>query len=50
MLNSKISVVSIYIDNFLLVSKRMSDLDSLKRSLSIEYNIKDFSIVNTIIG
>lgn len=47
---NKISIVSIYIDNFLLTSNIIATLKALKVSFSKEYNIKDLDKVKTIIG
>ena len=46
---AKISIVSMYIDNFLLVSNIMATLKALKVSLAKEYDTKDLRKVKTII-
>ncbi len=46
----EISIVSIYIDDFLLASNIMAILNSLKKSLLKEYDTKDLGEVKTIIG
>ena len=48
-MNSELSVVSVYVDNFLLTLRTISNLNSLKRLLSNEYDIKDFGKRKTII-
>lgn len=48
--NSEISIVSVYIDNFLLVSTTIGALNELKESLSRKYDVKDLGEVKTIIG
>lgn len=45
----EISVVSMYIDNFLLVSNTIDTLQMLKDMLGKEYKIKDLGKVKTII-
>lgn len=42
--------MSVYIDNFLLALNTIVTLDTLKKSLAIEYNMKDLDEVKTIIG
>ncbi len=44
------SIVSVYVDDFLLVSNTMAILETLKKSLSKEYDTKDLRGVKTIIG
>lgn len=41
----KISVVSVYVDNFLLISNTMVIFDILKKLLTTKYNIKDLNKV-----
>ena len=48
--NSKISIVSIYVDNFLLASSTISALKNLKKNLAREYDMIDLGKVKTIIG
>lgn len=45
-----ITMVSIYIDNFLLVSKYKLSMDWMKSKLRNEYNVKEMQEVKTIIG
>lgn len=42
------SIISVYIDNFFLISNIISYLDTLKKPLANEYNIKDLSKVKTL--
>lgn len=42
--------MSIYINDFLLVSNTMVTLDALKKLMATKYNIKNLSEVKTIIG
>lgn len=44
------SIVSVYVDDFLLASNTMAILEALKKSLSKEYDTKDLGEVETIIG
>ena len=44
------SIISVYVDNFLLVSNTMAILKVLKKSLSKEYDTKDLGEVKIIIG
>ena len=44
------SIVSVYVDNFLLASNTMAIFEMLKKSLSKEYDTKDLREVKTIIG
>ena len=46
----EISIVSVYVDNFLLASSTMKTLNALKQSLAREYDTKDLGEVKTIIG
>lgn len=46
----EITIVSIYVDDFLLASNSMPALENLKESLAIEYEMKDLGEVKTIIG
>ena len=48
-LGDEISIVNVYVDNFLLASNTMSTLGALKNSLAKEYNTKDLGEVKTII-
>lgn len=45
----EISLVSIYVDDFLLASNTMNTLKTLKKFLSKKYDTKDFREVKTII-
>ena len=49
-LEDEISVVSVYVDDFLLASNTMANLKALKASLAKEYDTKDHGEVKTIIG
>ncbi len=44
------SIVSVYVDDFLLASNTMAIFETLKKSLSKEYDTKDLREVKTIIG
>lgn len=44
------SVVSVYVDDFLLASNTMNAIQTLKDALGKEYEMKDLGKVNTIIG
>lgn len=44
------SIVSVYVDDFLLASNTMTILDALKASLAKEYDTKDLGEMKTIIG
>lgn len=46
----EISIVSVYVDDFLLASNTMAIFDGLKGSLAKEYDTKDLGEVKTIIG
>lgn len=46
---NKTSIVSIYINDFLLTLHKIDTLEVLKKSLSKEYNTKDLGKVKTII-
>lgn len=48
--DNEISIVSVYVNNFLLASNTMTILEILKKLLAKEYNIKDLGKVKTIIG
>lgn len=48
--NDEISIVSVYVDDFLLALNTMRTLEGLKASLSREYDVKDLGEVKTIIG
>lgn len=45
-----IIIISVYVDDFLLVSKLRTSLDWIKENLKNEYNVKDLGEVKTIIG
>ena len=49
-LEDEISIVSVYVDDFLLASNTMTALNALKASLAKEYDTKDLGEVRTIIG
>lgn len=49
-LEGEISIISVYVDNFLLASSTMKTLNALKQSLVGEYDTKDLGEVKTIIG
>lgn len=49
-LKGEISIVSVYVDDFLLASNTISTLNALKQSLAGEYDTKDLGEVKTIIG
>lgn len=46
---NEISIISVYIDNFLLASNTITTLKALKKLLGKEYEMKDFEEVKTII-
>ena len=46
----EISIVSVYVDDFLLASNTTNTLNALKQSLAGEYDTKDLGEVKTIIG
>ena len=48
--DDEISIVSVYVDDFLLASNTMATLNALKASLAREYDTKDLDEVETIIG
>ena len=48
--DDEISIVSVYVDDFLLASNTMATLNALKASLAREYDTKDLGEVETIIG
>lgn len=45
-----ITIVNMYIDDFLLISKYRKALDWIKQKLKDEYNIKNLEEMKTIIG
>lgn len=45
-----ITMISVYVDDFLLALKQQALLDLFKESLKNEYNVKDLRVVKTIIG
>lgn len=45
-----ITIISVYVDNFLLVSKYRVLIDQIKQKLKIEYNVKNFGDMKIIIG
>lgn len=45
-----ITIVSVYVDNYLLISKHRKSLDWVKGELKREYNVKDLGEIKTIIG
>ena len=45
-----ITMISVYVDDFLLASKLRTLLDWIKENLKNEYNVKDLGEVKTIIG
>lgn len=47
---TEISIVSVYVDDFLLASNTMRTLELLKQLLAKEYDMKDLGEVKTIIG
>lgn len=47
---NKISIVNIYIDNFLMVSNTIVMLEVLKNLLAKKYKMKDLQEFKTIIG
>lgn len=47
---NEISIVSIYVNDFLLTSDKIDSFEALKKSLLKEYNTKDLGEVKTIIG
>lgn len=49
-LEGETSIVSIYVDDFLLASNTITTLYAIKKSLAREYNMKDLGEVKTIIG
>ena len=46
----KTTLVSVYVNNFLLTSNNADMLETVKRELGKEYNVKDLGKVETIIG
>lgn len=48
--NENITMVSVYVDDFLLAAKQQKDLDWIKAKLKEEYNVKDLGEVKYIIG
>lgn len=49
-LKDEISIVSVYVNDFLLASNTMAVLKTLKKLLAKEYEMKDLGEVKTIIG
>lgn len=47
---TEISIVSVYVDDFLLASNTMETLELLKQLLAKQYDMKDLGEVKTIIG
>ncbi len=47
---NEVSIVSVYVDYFLLASNAMTTLEALKKLLGKEYEMKDLGEVKTIIG
>lgn len=45
-----ITMISVYVDDFLLALKHRASLNRFKQSLKNEYNVKDLGEVKTIIG
>lgn len=45
-----ITMVNVYLDNFLLVSKYKLSMDWIKNKLKNDYNVKEMQEVKTIIG
>lgn len=45
-----ITMISVYVDYFLLAAKYRKSLDWIKESIKNEYNVKDLGNVKTIIG
>ena len=48
--NGEIGLISVYIDNFLLLSKSMTVLETSKSALSNKYRGKDLDQVKATIG
>ena len=48
--NKEITLVSVYVDDFLLASHTIATLEAVKKELAKEYNVKDLGEVTTIIG
>lgn len=48
--DEEISMVSIYVDDFLIASKKVDTVQSIKADLSKEYNVKDLGETKVIIG
>lgn len=46
----EITLVSVYVDDFLLASNNADKLETVKRELGKEYNIKDLGEVEAISG
>lgn len=44
-----VTVINVYINDFLLAIKDQKSVNWIKKSLQSEYNIKDIDIVNIII-
>lgn len=47
---NKISIISVYVDNFFWLSKAIATLEALKKLFSIKYETNDLGDVKTIIG
>ena len=45
-----ITMMSLYVDNFVIVAKRQSSMEWIKTHPKVEYNVKDLGEVKTIIG
>lgn len=45
-----VSMISIYVNDFLIASDKLATLQSIKAALSNEYNVKDLGETKTIIG
>lgn len=48
--NSKIRIMNIYVDNFLLISRSINVLNNLKKILLKKYDIKDLRKIEKIIN
>lgn len=48
--SENITIISVYIDNFLLASKYQTSTNWIKSNLKEEYNMKNFGNIKTIIG
>lgn len=47
---SNVTIINIYVNNFLLVSKLYISIDWIKKNLKNKYNIKDLGEVKIIIN